>query len=128
MEEHILTNETSFDIGSHTRKETEHDEDGTDNPDEDEVDGLIDSFDVGPPERSLGRVSSWRAGVIRPTSLDFINQAQGEKIHRCSPRKLTYVGHSLALSPLPTLRKRKRSSVRLICWSSRTPLNNYWAW
>ncbi|KAF8606016.1 hypothetical protein BDV93DRAFT_554337 [Ceratobasidium sp. AG-I] len=92
VEDHILTNDTSFDLGSHTRKETEREDDGTENPDEDEVDGIIDTFDVGPPERSLGRVSSWRAEVVRPNGFDFANQGQG-------------------LSPLPVLRKRKHSSV-----------------
>jgi hypothetical protein len=75
VEEHIITNDTTFDLVSGTRKDTE---DGTDNPDEDEVDGLIDTFDVGLPERSFGRVSSWRAEVL---SADFglVNQ-QGEAV------------------------------------------------
>jgi hypothetical protein len=82
VEEHILTNDTTFDLVSGTRKDTE---DGTDNPDENEVDGLIDTFDVGLPERSFGRVSSWRAGVLSG-DFDFVNQVQGRPL---SPFRLT---------------------------------------
>ncbi|EUC59728.1 thymidylate kinase [Rhizoctonia solani AG-3 Rhs1AP] len=69
-------------------------DDDTDNPDENEVDGLIDTFDVDLPDRSLIRISSWLANVTRPDVFDFI-----------SDRKV--------LSPLPINRKRKSSSTNL---------------
>ncbi|KAF8738949.1 Thymidylate kinase, partial [Rhizoctonia solani] len=66
----------------------------TNNPDETEVDGLIDTFEVGLPERSFCRISLWRDNVVRPDVLDFMNDRR-------------------ALSPLPTNRKRKPSSLDL---------------
>ncbi|KAG9124540.1 Thymidylate kinase, partial [Ceratobasidium sp. 392] len=89
VEDHILTGQTTLVSG--TRKTSD---DGTDNPDEAEVDGLIDTFDVGLPEHSFRRISSWRAGVVRGGGFDFVNQDR-------------------VLSPLPAHRKRKRSSVDL---------------
>ncbi|KAG8694981.1 hypothetical protein FRC08_008142 [Ceratobasidium sp. 394] len=89
VEDHILTGNTTLVSG--TWKATD---DGTDNPDEAEVDGLIDTFEVELPEHSFRRISSWRAGVVRGGDFDFVNQGQ-------------------ALSPLPALRKRNRSSVDL---------------
>jgi hypothetical protein len=76
--DHILTNGTSLDLVSGTRKDINEDDDGTDNPDETEVDGLIDTFEVGLPERSFCRIASWRASVVRPGNFDFINKRQGD--------------------------------------------------
>ncbi|KAB5595003.1 3-beta hydroxysteroid dehydrogenase [Ceratobasidium theobromae] len=92
--DHILTDETTPDLASGTRKNIIDDEDGTDNPDETEVDGLIDTFEVELPERSFTRIASWRASVVRPTEFDFVNK-----------RKV--------LSPLSSNRKRKSSSMDL---------------
>ncbi|KAG8728372.1 hypothetical protein FRC12_021797 [Ceratobasidium sp. 428] len=88
VEDHILTGDTTLVSG--TWKATD---DGTDNPDEAEVDGLIDTFEVGLPEHSFRRISSWRVGVVRG-NFDFVNQDQ-------------------ILSPLPAHRKRKHSSADL---------------
>lgn len=75
--DHILTDETTPDLASGTRKNIIDDEDGTDNPDETEVDGLIDTFEVELPERSFTRIASWRASVVRPTEFDFVNKRKG---------------------------------------------------
>ncbi|KDN42758.1 hypothetical protein RSAG8_06512, partial [Rhizoctonia solani AG-8 WAC10335] len=64
--DHILTNPTMVTSTAVT------DED-TDNPDEEEVDGLIDTFEVDRPDRSLIRISSWLANVTRPEGFDFVN-------------------------------------------------------
>ncbi|KAG8748396.1 Thymidylate kinase [Ceratobasidium sp. 414] len=83
VEDHILTGNTTLVSGTWKTSD-----DGTDNPDEAEVDGLIDTFDVEVPEHSFRRISSWRAGVVRGGDFDFVNQGQ-------------------------VLRKRQRSSVDL---------------
>ncbi|KAJ1306847.1 hypothetical protein OPQ81_007832 [Rhizoctonia solani] len=82
--DHILANPTMVTSTAAT--------DDTDNPDENEVDGLIDTFEVGPPERSFCRIASWRASIVRPDEFDYVNDKK-------------------ALSPLPTNRKRKLSST-----------------
>ncbi|CAE7229399.1 unnamed protein product [Rhizoctonia solani] len=87
--DHILANPTMVTSTAVT------DED-TDNPDENEVDGLIDTFEVDLPDRSLTRISSWLANVIRPEAFD-----------------LDFVNNRRVLSPLPTNRKRKSSSTNL---------------
>ncbi|QRV74136.1 hypothetical protein RhiJN_02150 [Ceratobasidium sp. AG-Ba] len=86
VEDHILTGNTTLVSGTWRASD-----DGTDNPDEAEVDGLIDTFDVELPEHSFRRISSWRAGVVWTARYDLTNP-------------------SPVISPLPAHRKRKRSS------------------
>jgi hypothetical protein len=50
----------------------------TDNPDETEVDGLIDTFEVGLPERSFCRIASWRNNIVYPDLFDFVSDRKGE--------------------------------------------------
>ncbi|KAG9102401.1 hypothetical protein FRC06_002048, partial [Ceratobasidium sp. 370] len=75
VEDHILTGNTTLVSGTWKASD-----DGTDNPDEAEVDGLIDTFDVGLPEHSFRRISSWRAGVVRGGDFDFVNHGQGNAV------------------------------------------------
>ncbi|CAE6455000.1 unnamed protein product [Rhizoctonia solani] len=85
--DHILANPTMVASTAVT-------DDVTDNPDENEVDELIDTFEVGVPERSLTRIQTWLINVSSPERFDLVND-----------RKV--------LSPLPTNRKRKSSSTNL---------------
>lgn len=69
--DHILANPTMVTSTAVT-------DEGTDNPDENEVDGLIDTFEVALPDCSLIRISSWLANVARPDVVDFVDNRRGE--------------------------------------------------